>query len=54
VKNIQVFDGALNAVHDIFASSKATVSVSRRVLHFVFWPRLLPCAMEWPASVVAR
>lgn len=31
----------------LHASSKATVSVSRRVLHFVFGPRSLPFGLEW-------
>jgi len=34
----------------VHASSKATGSSRRRVLHFVFGPRDLPCGLRWPSE----
>ena len=34
----------------LHASSKATGASRRRVLHFVFGPRALPCGLRWPAT----
>jgi hypothetical protein len=35
----------------LHASSKATGTSRRRVLHFVFGPRALPYGLEWERSV---
>ena len=36
----------------LHASSKATGTSRRRVLHFLFGPRELPCGLRWPVSTL--
>lgn len=38
----------------LHASSKASIANVRRVLHFVFGPAELPCALRWPAMKPSR